>query len=140
MICNENLNVLRLHDSLTKEIKNRGAFYNSKEPIPLDNFFPTYKKIERRPENFDSTDLEKHYLTVFKKPWYKRSMVVEKIPAFTDRIFVHSMNCFADDVVPVQSEDGRHQYGCFEPDFVGSDHSPIFALMNIKFLLLDFEF
>lgn len=132
MLRNGNLSVLRAHDTMSEEIRSGRSFHGCVEPIPQDNFFPTYKKIEKRPQIFDQTRPDDYYITVFKKPWYKRSMVVEKIPAFTDRIFVHSINSFKNDIRPFKGKNGTHQYGCFEPDLIGSDHSPIFSILEIN--------
>eukprot|EP00948_MAST-09A_sp_MAST-9A-sp1_P002482 g2482.t1 len=82
------------HDSLLKAVTNENIFSGYYEPIKMQDFLPSYKKVENRGSNghhFQKKGWEKEvYRTEYKEPFYKGGRIKTRIPGWCDRILVHS--------------------------------------------------
>eukprot|EP00602_Paraphysomonas_sp_CaronLab_P005504 CAMPEP_0185022322 /NCGR_PEP_ID=MMETSP1103-20130426/5032_1 /TAXON_ID=36769 /ORGANISM="Paraphysomonas bandaiensis, Strain Caron Lab Isolate" /LENGTH=906 /DNA_ID=CAMNT_0027554333 /DNA_START=389 /DNA_END=3109 /DNA_ORIENTATION=+ len=98
----QNRKLFETHDQLNQEKRAQEVFYGFREPEPFPNFFPTYKKIERRPpvDPYDSGWARATYRVKYKEPFYKGGMVKERTPGFCDRILYHSITDLAENLVP----------------------------------------
>jgi len=147
----ENRELFDRHDQLNHERKSGYVFYGFDEPMPLDDFYPTYKKFEnRRKTNYDIDWVTQVYRTKYKEPIYKGGQTKERTPGYCDRVLYRSMNdvssCLQPAMVSVDvayfGADGSdctrsklaHNYRSVN-DGEGmtiSDHSPVAATFTLS--------
>eukprot|EP01043_Picozoa_sp_COSAG02_P063005 COSAG02_NODE_8824_length_2430_cov_1.687822_3_plen_286_part_00 len=116
------------YDELRMEMAKGVCFHGYVEP-PLDyaNFAPSYKKYkEREGENHSDPDwVEKTYLVDYKQQWYKGGKNKVRIPAWCDRVLVHSLPDCRDNV-------SFSDYRSIIDHFLTSDHSPVQAIVTLQ--------
>lgn len=112
-------------------LSDRQVFFMYKEPTMANNFIPTYRKHASRPvlELTDPDWARKVYNTEFKEPFYKGGWMVERVPAWTDRILYHSLTSREGELRPEaqdpDDEDSPHNYMPVNAGLDHSEHSPV---------------
>jgi len=133
------MQLLLQHDELLLEKDNETAFYEYEEPLMGPRFFPTYKKLPGRGK-VDTTDpdwVSKVYVTAYKEPFYKGGRVMERVPAWTDRIQYHSLpdrwgELMPEALDPLHPDTSIHNYHAVNDAFDTSDHSAIYATFGLQ--------
>ena len=90
------------HDQLRQEMRGGEAFHGFREPVPLPDFVPTYKKFEKRGAvGMARPDwAERTYRTRYREPFYKGGKVKERVPGYCDRVLFHSLPDLRDRLRP----------------------------------------
>ena len=84
------------HDQLGQEMRKGLVFADFGEPVPMPDFFPTYKKFENRNELAPRADdpkwVRETYRIRYKEPFYKGGKEKERTPGFCDRVLYASLS------------------------------------------------
>jgi hypothetical protein len=134
------MQLLLQHDELLVEKDAESAFYEYEEPLMGPRFYPTYKRLPGRGkvDHADPDWVSKVYVTAYKEPFYKGGRVMERVPAWTDRIQYHSLADRWGELLPEALDPSRpdasiHNYHAVNDAALDtSDHSPIFATFGLQ--------
>lgn len=124
----KDLDSLRQYDEFLWDVSNQLAFLGFWEPPFSKDFYPTYKKKEKRPSEVDKSNskwIDLVYRTQYKEPWYKSGKVQPRMPSYCDRILIHSIREAPTYLLPAVDGDILSQYRAIEDQLTGSDHSAV---------------
>lgn len=137
------MQLLMQHDELLIEKDEETSFFEYEEPLMGPRFFPTYKKMpgRGRVDTRDPDWVSKVYVTAYKEPFYKGGRVMERVPAWTDRIQYHSLpdrwgELLPEPLDPKRPDSSIHNYhAVHDSECEGldtSDHSPVYATFSLQ--------
>jgi len=123
------------HDELACELGRGNIFVGYEEPKKdFDGgFCPSYKKdVARECEDHTDPDwVSKTYLVDFKQQWYKGGRVKVRIPAWCDRMLVHSLEDRKGDMTPERVSAAADNYNAINDVLLTSDHSPVYCYYTL---------